>query len=175
MLWNVSSLKTTLIGSVLSAAVATALTWYLVSDNLNTKHTLVLETIAKEHAVAVQKETDRVLQLERSLLTINNEIERVQHEKQQELDAAQTRIDKLIAVGKLRLRIPTGKTSCPTTADSPSASGNYGGETTELPEQITRDLFNLTRDADQVVVQLQGCQQYIKDITGAINASQSNP
>lgn len=168
-------LKTTLIGTTAGAVIAAVLTWYAVSDNLNTKHALELSKRDQAYAEAVQIEINKVFELERSLASITSDIERIQHEKQQELDAAQARIDKLIADGKLRLRIPASKISCPKPADSASSTVSDGGETTELPEQITRDLFNLARDADQVVVQLQGCQQYIKDITGAINASQSNP
>lgn len=67
-------MKTTLIGTTAGAVIAAVLTWYTVSDNLNTKHALELSKRDQAYAEAVQIETNRVLELERSLTSITSEI-----------------------------------------------------------------------------------------------------
>lgn len=76
-----------------------------------------------------------------------------------ELDIAAAR------AGRIVLRIPA---PCPSAGDrAPAATGpapgdGHGGETAELPREITADLLALADDADAVARQLAACQTVIR-------------
>lgn len=85
--------------------------------------------------------------------------ERASNDARRKADAA------AIRDGALKLRIATSSI-CPDSGAAgpprPAASGSDAAATVELPQQITRDLFDLANDADQVADQLRACQTIIK-------------
>lgn len=121
----------------------------------------------RQEVIQKYREESRLALVER-----NAEIERlkVQHEATNKLITAdyEARLsvlnDKYLAARSIGLRLP--KTACersPTTAETQSATRSDESDTIRLPARIENGLFDLARKADEVKLERDMCQKWIKE------------
>ena len=120
----------------------------------------------RQEVIQKYQEASRLALLER-----NAEIERIKkdHEATNKLIQAdyEARLsvlnDKYIAARSIGLRLP--KTACdrpPTTTETQSASRSDESDSIRLPARIENGLFDLARKADEVKLERDMCQKWIK-------------
>ena len=121
----------------------------------------------RQEVIQKYQEASRLALLER-----NAEIERLKkdHEATNKLIQAdyEARLsvlnDKYLSARSVGLRLP--KTACErssTTTETESTARSDESESVRLPARIENGLFDLARKADEVNLQLQSCQKWIKE------------
>lgn len=164
------SLQSAAIAFVVGMALSVPLTWYVTAEYKAAKYTAAIEKQKKEAAAVLQRETEKVLETERRVAKLKDELE-LQHAKSIEQVNANLVDNKRLAARLGGLRDPGTRPGCngamPAKAKSsavhpaPAAEGGFPGQGEGfLSAEAGQFILEIAAEADRAAVYAQTCHEW---------------
>lgn len=154
--------------------ISMSVSCWVTRDYYTTKYENVISGMVQEHNRILNEETNRLLDKQKELDELKESSVAKYEESKSQISFLESRVDSLIKSGSVRLRDPNKSTNCVTTTETPrttSSTDEQGGD--ELPPETARFLWGEASRADSLVAKLTSCQDYVKQITKAVNTPKS--